>query len=74
VFMESKVRVNITLSRGLIDLAHDRGINVSRVAENAVVRSLQALEKETGVAPSKATSPATAPMSGRASDCQLQKC
>ena len=43
---------------GLRDRAHANGINVSGVASAALLRSVQALEKETGIAPSKATLPA----------------
>jgi post-segregation antitoxin (ccd killing protein) len=69
-------RTTITLPIGLRDRAHARGINISALAADAVLRYIRKSDKikETGVAPSKATSPATAPMSGRASDCQLQKC
>ena len=51
-------RVLVTMPPGLRDRAHAAGINVSGVAAAALLCSVQAIEKETGIAPSKATLPA----------------
>lgn len=44
----SSQRICVTLPPGLRDRAHAAGINVSGVATAALLRSVQALEKETG--------------------------
>lgn len=51
-------RVLITMPPGLRDRAHAAGINVSGVSAIAVSRIVEISEKETGIAPSKATLPA----------------
>lgn len=62
----AKARVNITLEREIRDRAHSAGLNISRVAADAVVRTVQAIEKETGVIAAKQTPPAAATIEGRA--------
>ena len=44
--MQSKERTTITLPRGYRDLAHARGMNISRLAADAIMSNIQ--EKETG--------------------------
>jgi post-segregation antitoxin (ccd killing protein) len=60
-------RTTLSIPRELRGRADDAGLNMSDVARKAIIRALQKSEKETGVAPSKATSPATTSDQGRAS-------
>ena len=55
-------QVMVTFPVGLRDRAHAHGLNVSRVAANAVLLSVQSLEKETEVPAAKQSSPATTPI------------
>lgn len=57
--MQSKDRTTITLPRGYRDLARARGMNISRLAAEAIMRTIQ--EKETGVNASKLSSPVITP-------------
>jgi post-segregation antitoxin (ccd killing protein) len=68
----SSQRICVTLPDGLRDRAHAAGINVSGVAAIAVLRSVQALEKETGEI-GQDTTPAAASVR-RAIECQHQTC
>jgi hypothetical protein len=70
-----KDRTTITLPKGLRDRAHARGINISALAADAVIRYIRESDmiRETGVNAAKQSSPATTSVR-RASDCQLQKC
>lgn len=52
-------KATITLPEGLRERAHANGINVSAVAAAALLRSVQALEKDdTGALSSKTSAPA----------------
>ena len=54
----------ITLPDGLHGKAKEAGLNVSRIAENAIVRTLKVIEEnETGSDPSQSV-PATTPIEG----------
>jgi len=56
-----KTRVNITLEKEIRDRAHNAGLNISRVAADAVVRTVQAIENNAGTSSAKITAPATTP-------------
>jgi post-segregation antitoxin (ccd killing protein) len=53
-----RVRTNISMPKGLPQRAHNAGVNISATATKAVLREIKIAEKETGIAPSKATLPA----------------
>ena len=63
-------QVMVTFPIGLRDRAHAAGLNVSGVAASAVLRTTQAIEKETG-ADCQVQTPAAASVR-RASECQPQ--
>jgi len=60
-------KATITLPEGLRIRAHAAGINVSGVAAAALLRSVQALEKETPASSRQTIAGATATCEGRAS-------
>jgi post-segregation antitoxin (ccd killing protein) len=63
-------RICVTLPIGLPKRAHDAGINISAVAASAVLRTTEAIEKETGE-DCQVQTPAAASVR-RASECQPQ--
>ena len=64
-------QVMVTFPIGLRDRAHAAGLNVSGVAASAVLRTTQAIEKETGVNAAKQFSPAAASVQGGQNDISI---
>jgi len=56
IYCMIKERTTITLPRGYRVLAHAYGLNISRLAADAITSNIQ--EKETGVPAAKQSSPA----------------
>ena len=56
IYCMFKERTTITLPQGYRDRAHARGLNISRLAADAIEANIQ--EKETGVPAAKQRSPA----------------